>query len=68
LQREEWAHYNRFAKDIGSNKEIHPGLTSRALEGIMSKNKMDLLLYDYSRFLFDYQGRVMFDLERKARR
>lgn len=64
LHREESAHYNRYAKDIGFNKEAHPGLTDVALQGIMVKSKFDLLLYDYSRFLFDYQGRVLFELER----
>ena len=64
LQREESAHYNRYAKDIGGKIEVHPGLTDSALEGIMVKNKFDLLLYDYSRFLFDYQGRVLFEVDK----
>lgn len=64
LQREESAHYNRYAKDIGNKKEVHPGLTDSALKGIMVKNKMDLLLYDYSRFLFNYQGRVLFEIDK----
>jgi hypothetical protein len=68
LHGEELAHYNRYAKDIGSNNESHLGLTSGALEGIMSKNRMDLLLYDYSRFLFDYQGKVLFDVEKRVTR
>lgn len=63
LQREESAHYNRYAKDIGSSKNVHPGLTSGALEIILSKNKLDLMLYEYSRFLFDYQGRVLFEVD-----
>ena len=65
LQREAHAHFNRYAKDIGNSKEVHPGLTTEALESILSKNKIDLLLFDYSRFLFDYQGRVLFDTEKR---
>lgn len=63
LQRESTAHYNRFATDAGS-KDIHPGLTDdgAALEIIMSKNKIDLMLFDYAKFLFDYQGRSLFEL------
>ena len=64
LQREGAAHYNRYSHDVvagGNDNEVHPGLTDAALESIMSKNKIDLMLFDYSKFLFDYQGRVLFE-------
>ena len=66
LQREAHAHFNKYAKDAGNSNEVHPDLTTEALERILFKNKIDLLLYDYSRFLFDYQGRVLFDTKRKT--
>eukprot|EP00804_Cyclotella_cryptica_P005077 CCRYP_011515-RA/>CCRYP_011515-RA protein AED:0.03 eAED:0.03 QI:975/1/1/1/1/1/2/104/601 len=64
LQREGTAHYNRYSKDVvggGNDNVMHPGLTDAALESIMSKNKIDLMLFDHSKFLFDYQGRVLFE-------
>lgn len=65
LQREGSAYYNRYSNDVmgeGNDNEVHPGLTDAALESIMSKNKIDLMLFDYSKFLFDYQGQVLFQL------
>eukprot|EP00804_Cyclotella_cryptica_P005084 CCRYP_011514-RA/>CCRYP_011514-RA protein AED:0.37 eAED:0.37 QI:289/1/1/1/0.5/0.33/3/364/610 len=63
LERETLAHYNKYSKDLNGGAERHPGLTTSALESILSKNKIDLMLYEYSRFLFDYQGRALFGVD-----
>ena len=63
LEREVLAHYNKYSKDLNGGAGKHPGLTPAAMEIVMVKNKIDLLLYEYARFLYDYQGRALFGVD-----
>lgn len=65
IGRELAGYYNMFAKLSGPDepKDTHPGLTDEALESIIQKNSIDLMLFDYAKFLFGYQGRVLFGVD-----
>ena len=56
LKRESLAPYNKY------NKRTHPELTSAASSIIQSKNKYDLELFEYAKFMFKHQGIALFDI------
>lgn len=60
LKQELEARYNEHARDV--NGDGHPGMTPAALEAVTAKNEVDMLLFEYAKFLFDYQGSALFQV------
>ncbi|KAL7471623.1 hypothetical protein ACHAXS_013044 [Conticribra weissflogii] len=46
--------------DSNENEGVHPSVTPSVLASLAERNRIDLLLFDFVKFLFDYQGRVLF--------
>jgi len=43
-----------------------PDGTDPGLRGVMEKNRLDLRLYEFVMYLYDYQGRVLFETLEKS--
>lgn len=56
LQRELLAPCNNY------DKRTHPELTPAVLDIIRSKNKFDLELFEYAKFMFKHQGLALFHI------
>lgn len=46
------------------NKNIEMPKNAAVLMALAEKNRMDIMLYDYARFLYEYQGRVLFGINK----
>ena len=46
------------------NKNIEMPKNAAVLMALAEKNRMDIMLYDYARFLYEYQGRILFGINK----
>lgn len=56
LEREATAYYNKYSA------RSHPELDDVALDIIKAKNKHDLELFEYAKFVFKHQGLALFEM------